>query len=64
MHSAKLVCTISIVLFFLAPVASADKHYIRSGFWGGIDAGAGFLKQSFDKRDDDDDTFFFLGFKG
>jgi len=64
MHSAKLVCAISIVLFFVAPVASADEHYIRNGIWGGIDVGAGFLKQSFDKGDDDDDTFFFLGFKG
>jgi len=64
MHSAKLIFTISIVLFFLEPAASVEEHYNRNGFWGGIDAGAGLLKQSFDERNDDDDVFFFLGFKG
>lgn len=64
MHSAKLIFAISIVLFFLAPAASAEEHYNRSGFWEGIDAGAGLLKQSFDERDDENDVFFFLGFKG
>ena len=63
MHSTKLVCAVSIAIFFLAPAASAEEHYIRNGFWFGIDAGAGLLKQSFDEEDEDD-VAFFLGFKG
>lgn len=64
MHSAKLLCAVSIAVFFWAPVASAEENYIRNGFWGGIEAGAGLLKQSFDEGDDEDDVSFFLGFKG
>jgi len=64
MHSAKLIFAISIALFFLAPTVSAEEHYNRNGFWGGIDVGVGLLKQSFDEGNDDDDSFFFLGFKG
>ena len=51
-------------ILFWAPAASAEKHYVRNGFWGGIDAGAGLLKQSFDEGDDENDTRFYLGFKG
>ena len=63
MHSAKLVCVFLLPIFFITPTASAEEHHIRDGFWGGLDAGAGFLKQSFDEGNEDD-TVFFLGFKG
>jgi hypothetical protein len=63
MYPVKIVCVVLIAIFILAPAASAEEHYIRNGFWGGIDAGAGLLQQSFDGKDEDD-TFFFLGFKG
>ena len=63
MHSVKLVCAVFIAIFFMPPTASAEEHYVRDGFWGGIDAGAGLLNQSFDNRNDND-IFFFLGFKG
>lgn len=62
-HPVKLVYTILLAIFFLAPAASAEEHYIRNGFWGGIDTGAGFLQQSFNEEDDDD-IYFFLGFQG
>jgi hypothetical protein len=62
-HSVKLVYTILLAIFFLAPAASAEEEYIRNGFWGGIDAGAGLLQQSFNEEDEDD-IYFFLGFKG
>ena len=29
----------SHTIFFIAPIASAEEHYVRDGFWGGIDAG-------------------------
>jgi hypothetical protein len=64
MHSAKLIGTVLIALFLLAPAVSAEEVYIRNGFWGGIDAGAGLLQQSFDEGDDEDDISFYLGFKG
>jgi len=63
MYSVKLVCAVLIAIFFLTPTASAEEHYIRNGFWGGIDAGAGLLNQSFDEEDENDMAFF-LGFKG
>ncbi len=63
MHSAILVCVLLISIFFITAAASAEEHHIRDGFWGGIDAGAGLLKQSFDEGDEDG-TSFFLGFKG
>ena len=62
-HSAILVCILLISIFFITATAPAEEHHIRDGFWGGIDAGAGFLKQSFDEGDEDG-TSFFLGFKG
>jgi len=63
MVSEKFISTVLIAIFFIAPIASAEEHHVRDGFWGGIDAGAGYLKQSFDKGDDND-VLFFLGFKG
>ena len=63
MHSAKLVSAILIAIFFFTASAPAEDDHIRKGFWGGIDAGAGFLHQSF-SEEDEDDVYFFLGFKG
>jgi hypothetical protein len=63
MHSAKFIGTVLITIFFIASVASTEENHVREGFWGGIDAGAGYLKQSFDKRNEDD-VYLFLGFKG
>ena len=63
LHSAKLVCALLISMFFITATASPEENHIRDGFWGGIDAGAGHLKQSFDEGDEDG-TSFFLGFKG
>ena len=64
MHSGKLVCAVSLALFFLAQTVSAEEIYIRNGFWGGIDAGVGLLKPSFEEGDNEDDIAFYLGFKG
>jgi hypothetical protein len=63
MHSAKMVCVLLISIFFIAATASAEERHIRYGFWGGIDAGAGYLKQSLDGGNENS-TSFFLGFKG
>ena len=61
MHPAKPVCVFLILIFFIAAAASAEERHIRDGFWGGIDAGAGLLNQSFDQGNEDS-TAFFLGF--
>ena len=61
MHSAKMVCVLLLSICFITATASAEEHHIRDGFWGGIDAGAGFVKQSLDEGDEDS-TSFFLGF--
>ena len=63
MHPAKLAYIIFMAILLLVPVASAEEDHIRKGFWGGIDAGAGLLKQSF-SEEDEDDVYFFLGFRG
>jgi hypothetical protein len=63
MHSAKLVCLLLLSIFFITATASTEENHIREGFWGGVDLGAGYLKQSLDEGDEDG-TNFFLGFKG
>ncbi len=62
-YSVNSACIIFIALSFLALTSYAEEYHIRSGFWGGIDAGAGYLKQSFDNGNEDD-VYFFLGFNG
>ena len=62
MHSAKMVCISLISILFVAALAPAEDRHIREGFWGGIDAGAGYLQQSLDDESKND-TSFFLGFK-
>ncbi len=49
-------------IFFFVTAASSEEHYIRNGFWGGIDAGVGLVKQALDERDKKDNLFY-LGFK-
>ena len=63
MHSATFICSIIIAIFYLVPIASSKELHVRKGFWFGLDTGAGYLKQSFDDRNEDD-LYFFLGFKG
>ena len=63
MHSAKMVCVLLLSIFFITATVSAEEHHIRGGFWGGIDAGAGYLSQSLDEGNEGG-TSFFLGFKG
>ena len=63
MQSAKIMCTVMIAIFYTVLFASAEELHVRRGFWFGLDTGAGYLKQSFDDRDDED-VYFFLGFKG
>ena len=58
MYSVKMVCVIFIAIFFLTPAAAAEELHIRNGFWGGIDAGAGHLKQSLDEGNEDGTSFF------
>jgi hypothetical protein len=62
MHSAKLVCVFLMSIFFITATAFAEEKQIRDGFGGGMDAGAGFFKQSLDEGDEDG-TSFFLGLK-
>jgi hypothetical protein len=63
MLSTRFVCTLFISLLLLTTAASADSTYDRDGFWGGMDAGAGIVNQSFGEENQDD-VYFFLGFKG
>ena len=63
MHSAKWVCAFLISISFISATAFAEEKQTRAGFWVGMDAGAGFLKQSLDEGNKDD-TAFFLGFQG
>ncbi len=63
MNPAKLLIVLFTAVLFMPAVASAEEIHVRNGFWGGIDAGAGYLKQSFDERNEDD-VYFFMGFRG
>ena len=63
MYSKRLFYSVLIAILFLAPEVSAEKYHLRDGFWLGLDAGAGLVEQSFDDQDEDD-VYFFLGFKG
>ena len=63
MHATKLPCAVLIAILFSASSALAAEQHVRSGFWLGIDTGAGYLKQSFDERNEED-LYFYLGFKG
>jgi hypothetical protein len=58
----KPVCFALVLLYFIPTPSFAVEQFARSGFWGGIDVGVGWLQQSLDEIDVDD-TDFFLGFK-
>ena len=62
-HSAKMLGVFFVSIFFITAAASAEDPHIRNGFWGGIDAGAGFLNQSFNDEDRNS-TSFYVGFNG
>lgn len=47
----------------ICPGASAEENFERSGFWGGVDLGVGFVQKSSEKDNEDGDRFF-LGFEG
>jgi len=61
MHSFLLA--IAAVFFLTIPRALAEDRFFRSGWWGAIDIGAGFVQRSF-KGSDEDGTNFFLGLEG
>lgn len=41
----------------------AEERFERSGFWGGLDFGVGFVQRSFSGIEEDENNFF-LGFEG
>jgi len=62
----------SLVAFFLfallecsliIPEALAEEKFERSGFWGGVDFGVGFVQQSSEGAEEGGDLFY-LGFEG
>ena len=63
MSLIKCFCASLLAILFWVPAASAGEFYVREGFWGGFDAGAGYLSQSFD-NENEEDVYFFMGFKG
>ena len=63
MYLIKLLCVFFTAVLFVPHTVSGEERHVREGFWGGLDAGAGYLKQSFEERNEDD-IYFFMGFKG
>lgn len=63
MNLAKLLCVFFTATLYAPTIASAEEIHVRKGFWGGIDAGAGYLERSFEDRNEDD-LYFFMGFRG
>jgi len=66
---SKIVYLISLVFFALlgfsliTPGASAEERLERSGYWGGLDFGVGFVQLSSEGIEEDENNFF-LGFQG
>jgi hypothetical protein len=61
-----LVTFIFFTLLGLSQIGSeafAEEKFERSGFWGGLNIGIGFVQQSFEGASEDGDHFF-LGFEG
>jgi hypothetical protein len=48
--------------FLFSPGAMAEENSERTGFWGGIDVGAGYVQRSFGDNEEDEYNFF-LGFE-
>ncbi len=63
MRNANIVGAALILLSFAITPALGEEQHPPRGFWEGIDVGAGSLQRSSDLYDEDD-THFFLGFKG
>lgn len=63
MKTIIVIFTLFVWLFLTISGALAGEMFERSGFWGGIDFGAGFSRLSFEGNKENE-TNFFLGFKG
>ena len=65
----KIISSVAFFLFALLecsliiPNALAEEKFERSGFWGGVDFGAGFVQQSA-KEVEEEGNHFYLGFEG
>ncbi|MGV7223398.1 MAG: outer membrane beta-barrel protein [Nitrospinales bacterium] len=65
----RIVLLVSLILFVLLgfflinPGVFAEEKFERSGFWGGVDFGVGFVQRSFAGIEEDENNFF-LGFEG
>lgn len=65
----KIVSIVAFIFFALlgcciiVPGALAEEKFERSGFWGGVDFGVGFVQRSFSRIEEDENNFF-LGFEG
>jgi hypothetical protein len=65
----RIVSLVTFILFIflccsvIVPGALAEEKYERSGFWGGVDVGVGFVQQSSEKADGEGNHFY-LGFEG
>jgi hypothetical protein len=68
------ILTLIVLVFFsllgfslIGPGTSAEekaeKKFVRSGFWGGVNLGIGFIQQSFAGMEEDKNNLF-LGFEG
>ena len=63
MNLRSFIFTMFTGLFLISSSVMAEDNFKRSGFWGGIDIGAGFVRLSLEGSDTDENNFF-LGFKG
>ena len=59
----KLIFFALLGFSLISPGALAEEKLERSGYWGSVDFGAGFVQRSFAEIEEDD-TNFFLGFEG
>ena len=59
----KLIFFALLGFSLISPGALAEEKLERSGYWGSVGFGAGFVQRSFAEIEEDD-TNFFLGFEG
>lgn len=65
----RIISLVAFILFALLgcsiiiPRALAEEKFERSGFWGGVDFGVGFVQQSSEGAEEDGNHFY-LGFEG
>jgi hypothetical protein len=62
-HLVKIICFALLGLLIITPGAWAEDKFERSGYWGGLDFGAGFVQLS-DEGMEEDDNLFYMGFEG